>query len=303
MWMLVGLFARKVLKADDSWIEKTNNIMFKTFFPVMLFYNMVTSDITQITTKIVPLIIFCLGGVLVTFAVLMFIVPRLHDSNPVRGAMVQATVRSNTALFGIPMTLAVYGEGHIAIIVILIATVVPLFNIISVFCLEYFRGEDVNWTRMLGNIAKNPLILSLIAGAITNILLTMTGASIPEPIMKGLSAMGNATMPLAFMVLGAGLSMSSAIVNRYKLTWIILVKLVISPILWVGLAIFLGFRDQYLAAVLCIFAPPTAVSAYTMAQAMESDAKLSNEAIVFTSSFAIVTIFFWVLILQNLGLL
>ena len=69
----------------------------------------------------------------------------------------------------------------------------------------------------------------------------------------------------------------------------------------IALGILLGFRNETLVPVMIMFGAPTAVASFTMAQQMEGDGELAAELVVFTSGFAILTIFFWVFVLKQLG--
>ena len=75
---------------------------------------------------------------------------------------------------------------------------------------------------------------------------------------------------------------------------------------WIGLGlancILLGFRDVELVTLIAIFASPSAVSSFPMAQQMDSDAELAGDAVVFSSMFSCFTIFLWIFAAKSLGL-
>ena len=50
-----------------------------------------------------------------------------------------------------------------------------------------------------------------------------------------------------------------------------------------------------------MLASPTAVSSFTMAQQMDSDAELTAGAVVFSSGFACLTLFLWIFLLKQMG--
>ena len=55
--------------------------------------------------------------------------------------------------------------------------------------------------------------------------------------------------------------------------------------------------------LIALFASPTAVSSFTMAQQMDGDSQLAGQLVVFGSLFSILTIFLWVFSFKQLGLL
>lgn len=80
-------------------------------------------------------------------------------------------------------------------------------------------------------------------------------------------------------------------------------KLVVFPILFLGLALLLGFRDAPLAVLLTVFGSPIAVSSFTMAQQMGGDDKLAGQLVVFSSLFSIVTMFLMIFFLKEMAFL
>ena len=54
--------------------------------------------------------------------------------------------------------------------------------------------------------------------------------------------------------------------------------------------------------MLSMFASPTAVSSFTMAQQMEGDGELAGQIVVCTTVFSIITIFAFVVCLKSLNL-
>ena len=75
------------------------------------------------------------------------------------------------------------------------------------------------------------------------------------------------------------------------------------PAIFLPIGIALGFRGPELAVLIALFASPTAVSSFTMAQQMDGDAQLAGQLVVFGSLFSILTIFLWVFSFKQLGLL
>ena len=69
------------------------------------------------------------------------------------------------------------------------------------------------------------------------------------------------------------------------------------------ICIMFGYRGIELSTLMIIFAAPTSVSSFTMAQQMESDSDLAGQIVVFTSGFCVVTVFMWIFILKQAHLI
>ena len=63
----------------------------------------------------------------------------------------------------------------------------------------------------------------------------------------------------------------------------------------------MGFRGIPLALLIVIFGAPCAVSSYTMAQQMDSNAELAAGCLIFSSLFSSVTICGWIFLFRQLG--
>ena len=81
----------------------------------------------------------------------------------------------------------------------------------------------------------------------------------------------------------------------------VLGRLVVVPAVFLPLFAVLGFRDAEMGAVLVMLASPTAVSSFPMAIEMDADGTLAGQIVVGTTLFCIVTLFFWIFLLKELG--
>ena len=66
-------------------------------------------------------------------------------------------------------------------------------------------------------------------------------------------------------------------------------------------AVLLGFRGIELVTLLAIFASPTAVASFTMADQLGGDAKLAGNIVVLTSFLSAFTLFGWSYLLKVLN--
>ncbi|MFR3071587.1 MAG: hypothetical protein ACLTK8_01700 [Paeniclostridium sp.] len=88
------------------------------------------------------LILFAVSGVVILFLILLLFIPKIEKENRKRGVMI-AVFRSNFVIFGIPVAISIYGDGNVGTTAMLIAVIVPLFNMLVVI-LEIFRGSQIN---------------------------------------------------------------------------------------------------------------------------------------------------------------
>ena len=236
-------------------------------------------------------------GVLVVFTAAYVLVQRLEPLDERRGVLIQGIFRSNYVILGLPIAQALLGEGELGAVSVLIAIVVPLFNVLAVFVLERFRGGSVSPGQVALQMLKNPLVVSSALG----VAALLVGLKLPTVAEKAVSGLGSVATPLQLFLLGAFFRFEG--LGRYvrALSAVTTVKLVVTPAIFLSLAAALGFRGVEFVALLGIFASPTAVNSFTMAQQMGGDAELAGDIVVSTSVFSAITMFLWIFAFKTLG--
>ena len=176
---------------------------------------------------------------------------------------------------------------------------VPVYNVMSVIALSAFGGGKVSLKKIVLNILKNPLIISTVLGYIC----WMLKVQLPSFLNTTLSDMAKVATPLALFTLGGAITVKSAFSHKKQLLIGVLGKLVVSPLIFLALAVLIGIRDVALACVLISFGAPTAVSSYPMAQQMGGDGELAAEIVAMTSVCSILTTFLFVFLLKTMALI
>ena len=295
--LMAAGYITKLLKLYDMKVHAVmNRLVFRLFLPVLLFKNIYTTDIgTDIDGRV---FIFAVVSVLVMFGLLFAVIPLLEKENRRQGVLIQGIGRSNFVLFGMPMAEMLCG-GNMATTSLLVAVVVPMFNVLSVIALEAFRGGRVNVRKILLGILRNPLIISSLLG----LLCLLLRIRFPAPVEKAISDLSGIATPFALFLLGGALEFSKVGGNLRPLLIGVSGRLIVMPAIFITAAVLCGFRGVELVSMMVLFMAPSAVSSYTMAQQMDADGDLAGQQVVFTTAFSIITIFIIVLIVKSLGLI
>jgi len=295
--MAIGAFVKFRKWLTDEELNHMNRMVFRVFFCCMMFYSIYT---TELATSFRPrLMIFGACGVLIIFFLLMLIIPRIEQDNKRRGVLVQAIFRSNFVLMGVPIVANIFGDENIAVSTMMIAVIVPLYNILAVFALETFRNGRFALLPIIKDIFKNPMILGGIAGATLLIL----GIEVPKPVLKPIGQISAATTPVALIILGASFKLGSTHEHRKQLIGAVFGRLILVPAVMLSTAAFIfGFRGIEFVTLIAIFAAPCAVVSFAMAQQMGGDSDLAGNCVVFTSALSCLTIFGWILLFKTLGI-
>ena len=294
--MFIGVLVHKYQLLSDLELIHLNRMVFRVFFSVMMFYNLYTTNLG--TTFRPRLMLFAVGALAVVYVVSFAFVWLTEKQDRRRGAMIQAIYRSNFVLMGIPLVANIFGDENIAVTTMMIAVIVPIYNVLGVFTLETFRGGKFNLGHILLGVLKNPMIL----GALTGAAFLLLGIPIPKPVLKPLAQITAATTPLALIVLGASFRLGSTKEHLRQLVTCVAARLFIIPAVVLSIAVWLGFRGIEFVTLISIFCTPCAVAGYAMAQQMDSDSDLAGNCVVFTSGLSCVTIFCWILLFKGMGI-
>ena len=294
--MAVGVFVKRSRLLSEEELRHVNRMVFRVFFFFMMFYNIYISDPGMAFQPL--LMLFGAGGVLLTALVFTGIVCRIEPENARCGPMIQAAFRGNYVLMGIPLVSNIFGDAAVAIPTMMIAAIVPLYNVLGVLVLETFRGGRFDLLPILRSVLMNPMIL----GAITGALCRLVELPIPAPVLKPVAQIAAATTPVALIILGASFHGGSYHAHLRQLIFSVVSRLIIVPAIVLSLAIILDFRGVELVTLIAVFATPCAVAGFAMAQQMQADAELAGNCVVYSSALSCVTIFGWVFLFKMLEL-
>ena len=293
--MALGYGTRRLGWIRREEISAINKIAFRIFLPCLLYYNVYCSDLSGSFDPL--LMAYAVGGVLLTFGLSLGYTLLTEKLPERRGVMIQGMFRSNYVIMGIPVATALLGADQLGTVSILIAVVVPLFNMLSVVVLEVFRGQKPKPLHILGQIAKNPLVI----GSVLGILTLAAGIRLPHILEQTIQNISAIASPLQLFLLGAFFQFSGLKTYRRELVTVSAAKLIVAPGLFLGLGALLGFRGVAFVSLIGVFASPTAVNSFTMAQQMGGDAELAGDIVVTTSAVSIPTMFLWIFLFKSLG--
>ncbi len=297
LMMAAGYIIRLTGLMNETSVRQVNKAIFKVFLPLLVFRNVYTSELAESFDS--QLLFYTVASVALQFLLALCIAFLTERDNSRRGVMLQGMFRSNFVLFGIPVCTALFGDLAAGLASILIAVIIPLYNMLAVIALEMFNGGRPNLWRTLKGIVTNPLILASAAG----ILCLVFHITLPDVLDTTISSLGGIATPLAFVILGASFGFKEVGGCVKDLCVTLGVKLIFFPVFFLGLGILLGFRGAPLAVLLTVFASPIAVSSFTMAQHMGGDERLAAQLVIFSSLLSVFTMFLFIFLLKQFAFL
>lgn len=299
--MVIGYVLKQIGMLNDNFVTVANKFNFRVTLPFMLFRDISSVDIKAVFD--LKYVLFCALVSTLCFWLIWGGVKLFVKDKSIRGAFVQASFRSSAAVMGLAFIQNMYGTSAMGPLMIVGA--VPLYNIFSVIVLTFegeHAGEENGKEKIKEacvNIAKNPIILGILAGLIVALL----GIDFPVLIDKTVNNVAQMATPLALITIGAGFEGRKALAKIKPTVAASLIKLVIQPLIFLPVAAWLGFTGEKMIAILIMLASPTTPSCYIMAKSMNNDGVLTASVIVTTTLLAAFTLTGWIFILKTLGLI
>ncbi|MBK3759852.1 AEC family transporter [Stutzerimonas frequens] len=263
--IVAGYFLRlRAFPSAEFW-PGAERINYFLLFPALLFSSLATAPLNN------PALPRLAGAVLLGLGLAwvgLLIAKRLRGWSVGRfGAITQGVLRFNTYL-GLAAVGSLFGKEGLALAALMLALMVPTVNVMSVWALTAERGVSVRG--LLLPIARNPLILACLTGALVN----LSGLGLPGGTDRLLGLLAAASLPLGLLCVGAALKPQELGGEIPALGWNSAVRLLAVPLLAFGVARVLGLPDMETTILVLFFALPTAPTAYVLTRQLGGDSHL-----------------------------
>lgn len=301
--MVIGWMLKQRGMLDEHFVSVTNKFNFQVTLPFMVFRDLSAVDIKAVFDF--KYVMFCALVTTVCFFVIWGGVKLLLKDQTMTGAFVQASFRSSAAVMGLAFIENIYGSSAMGPLMIIGA--VPLYNIFSVIVLTFeAQPDDADAKRDMSrlkqagiNIVKNPIIIAIVLG----LIVAYFQIDFPTIVDNTVGYIAKTATPLALIGMGAGFEGRKALAKIKPTIAASLIKLVAQPLVFVPLAVALGFTGEKLIGILVMLAAPATPSCYIMAKSMKNDGVLTASIVVLTTLLAAFTLTGWIFVLKCLQLI
>ena len=297
--IMTGVFLRRVGVLKEEFCRQANTLVFYVALPATLFMDVAQSDIKAVFD--IRFILYAAAMSFIIFFLAWFLAVLLLRDKAKISAAVHGAFRGNFAFIGLPVIRSMMQSDTITSGIMVIAFIVPLYNVLATFILALYDPEDshVSPRGMLLKMLKNPLIISILAG----IPFSLIPIPIPKMCADTLDFIGQLSMPLALLMIGANLRMESFRSEAKGILLSSAVKILVSPVAGTLGALLLGFRGEQLVTLFVLFSVPSAANTYIMTKQMHGDAEMSAGIVMVTSLFCTVTMAAGIFLLKTFGAL
>lgn len=297
--ILLGMLLKKIGWIDQDFASKMNKFVFLIPLPVLVFEDLATLDFDKLwDTKFVLFCFFVTIVSILIVTIISFFIKRKDN----QGEFIQASYRSSAALLGIALIQNIYGKATMAPLMIIGS--VPLYNIMAVIVLSLFSPERKTFNKEVliktcQGIITNPILIGIGIGLLWSLL------KIPMPVMisKTVSSVGHMATPMGLIAMGATFDFKAAIGEIKTSLLATFIKLFGFCMIFLPIAISLGFVREQLIAILVMLGSATTVSCFVMAKNMGHQGTLSSTVIMLTTLLSGFSITMWLYILKMMQLI
>ena len=282
MLILLAWGLNRYTFVNQSIWEGVEKLVYWVLFPALLFHSAIHAKLMWSNSFLMLLLLaICMA----TMGFLAYCARWLFSPDPINLVSgIQTTFRFNTYIVLAVAARILDGQG-LELMAITIACLVPISNALSVYSLAHRSGVHI-----VKEILKNPFVVATTSGLFLNFL----GIHLPEIVQFNISRLGNASIPLGLLCVGASLRWVNTKSDGALVMYWTFLKLMAFPAMALGGANLLQLpEDQKLNAVLfaCM---PTANSAFVLVNRMGGNGSIVAVTISVMTLVAAVTIPFWI---------
>ena len=277
--VFLGIVLKRIGLIDAPFVSTASRLVFTLTLPALVFMAISGTNFQSVFNP--DQLIYFVGATLSSFALLWWLAARWIKDGRDLGAFIQGAFRGNYGIIGLAVSYNLFADSGLAQASILLAMVIPLYNVLSIFALTLplHKEGGLKFSSALLEIIKNPLILAVLFA----LPFSFMGWTLPEVVEKTGRYFANLTLPLALLAIGGSLSIKSLKDTSAMAFWATSTKLVILPVgLSIGAWIY-GFRGQDLAMLFILFGCPTAAASFVMAKATGANGELAANIILTTT--------------------
>lgn len=280
---LGAVLRRFKLLSPEGWTS-LERLTYFVLFPPLMFMSIVKGefagdDALQLGQA--------LAATVVTMSALMLLSrPVLAKDGAQFSSIFQAGIRWN-GYVALGVIAGLQGEAGRALAAVGFAVLVPFNNVMSVLVLSRYAGSSpAPIMRVIRSILTNPLIISTVLA----IILVQFGVRVSKPVGATLDLLGDATVSLGLICVGAALDFGSMRNAKWPLAAGTLLRLAVMPAIAAGFCFSIGLSGQTFQIAMVCVAAPVATSAYILARQLGGDARLMANVITLTTLLSLLTI-------------
>jgi len=197
--ILLGYYFKRIKFPSTDFWPMADKFTYYVLMPSLLVYKLSQSKVDLEHTF--GLVSTALLSIIIVFFSLMILNYFMKFESKAFTSIMQGGIRFNSYVL-LAFVDSVYGDEGLVLAAIVMAFVIPFINVlcISTFAIYTQRGT-FSLKSFFKTIIKNPLIVACVVGGVIN----SSGVSVPLVVLKSLSLLSNAALPIGLLSVGVGL--------------------------------------------------------------------------------------------------
>ncbi len=284
------------IPSTEFW-NLNDRLVYFLLMPALFFVRISTADLSGETLASLASVLYLAFFLTIGFGVLAGLA--IRRGGAVTTSLLQGVGRFNTFI-GLAVAEALYGAPALQIAVLAAAALVPVVNltVVSLFAIYLPHPGARPVVTALKGLARNPLILSILAGLAAN-LLGLGGVPV---LHQTLSILGAAALPIMLLCVGANLKLRGLTGDAGPIVLSALGKLVVFPGIVILLAMAFGVPATEAQVLLIYGTLPTGVASYTLSRQLGGDAPLMAAMITVQTLLSFAAMPLWIALGERLFL-
>ena len=246
-------------------------------------------------------IIFIYAGTLLVYFIVWIIASLFIKDGRDLSVFVQGAYRSNYAIVGLAIIANLFGDEGLGKATLILAFLLPLYNVLAVIILTVpmRKIKKLKLSSTVQEIILNPLIISVIVA----LPFSYYKLELPSMLLTTGNFLADVALPLALIGIGGSLNIENIRRASTLAFSSSILKLIVVPVVLTYFAYLFGYRGMDLGIMFILFACPTAIVSFIMAEAMGANSKLAGNIVVISTIGSVITISAAIIFLKGAGLI
>ncbi|MCO6410175.1 AEC family transporter [Hoeflea alexandrii] len=268
--VLLGVVLRRTPFIDQSVWPGLETLGYYLFFPFLLFLTLAKADYSGIELGTVAAVSLLAVAVMTVLLIALHPLARASGMSDASYTTLFQTSSRWNGFVALAIAEKLTGDSGMVLVALVLALIVIPLNFINVIMLVWYGTGGRSMATLVKRIAGNPLILGCVAGIAVNAL----SIDIYPPLEYSVDLIARASLGLGMLLVGAGLKLTDALRPGPAVLTPVALKLIVFPIIMVGLAAGFGLGGETVLILGLCAAVPTAMNGYLLARQMGGDAPL-----------------------------
>lgn len=284
----IGYAANKINWLPSESTKYLSRLLVNITNPCLILYSMSQQDLTEATMKAVLQVAgLMLLALVISSVISFFVVKLMRVPAEDRGVYQTLLVLTNSGYMGYPLTLAVFGEKGLFLMIVGNSIFILFTYSAGVIMLISGKDEKLTIKSTLKSMISIPVITSIIG-----LLIFSLGIQLPSLLENFLDTVGAITIPLSMIVIGIQLAESTTkeVLNNKHIFETLILKLIVIPAALFVILIWIPVSDFVFCIVMFAMVMPSAAIVPVLADLYDTNSKLAAQVVFTTTLFSLMTI-------------